>query len=167
MGQTWYDDDGSVPREEWGGLPQGYPVDYDRKIRERESERESFDNSEYNKIKRYLDNAYNGISPEQNYSENLEGRILKIHDSFKRDYLLGVLNGKMAQYKRNESEYKEQYQQEVDLEKQQLVQQYKNAWRSRNAIWKLSHQQFNPKKRNLDKMPESFLEKEIENIRKR
>lgn len=124
------------------------------------------DYSEYKQISRELERKYS-IDPNSSEYSHYYKRIMSMSDSYYKTRLEGELNGLVYNFNASKESARQQNKMRYAAERQNLIQDYKSAWNSRNALWRLFHQKYNPKKRTFDDDPSFWIEQEIEEIRKR
>ena len=69
--------------------------------------------------------------------------------------------------KERKYQYTKQVTQKEKAKHDRAVKSYKQAWKSRNALWKLFHLKYNPRKKDFDNMSQMMISKQANVISKK
>jgi len=124
----------------------------------------------YKRIKEELEEAIRYREGIEDYNTN--NLYSRINDNYEltreqKDELNNLLNSALNIYKIKEEEHHKEWEHEQEEKREDLINECRAAWKSRNFLWKFFHQKLNPKKKNFDGMRDFQLERYKNEVRKR
>lgn len=98
---------------------------------------------------------------------NLRSRIDSIKDIKQKNELQNLLESKIIEQLKQKEALKTQAQQNYIADHKNLEEQYRQAWKNRNILWRVFNQKYNPKKVDFEAKSDIALEIDMERLHRR